>query len=145
MHFNYLIAELRAILADEEKLFEIIREELLELKERFGDKRQNGNYAGGAEMIEDEDLIPVENSVLTLTHNGYIKRLPANTYRSQRRGGRGIQGMGTNDDDFVEHLLIRRHMTQSYSLQVKGVYSVQKAIKYLNLAGLRKDFRLLTY
>ena len=57
-------------------------------------------HLGGAEMIEDEDLIPVENSVLTLTHNGYIKRLPANTYRSQRRGGRGIQGMGTNDDDF---------------------------------------------
>ena len=77
----------------------------LKLKERYGDKRRTEITLGGAEMIEDEDLIPVENSVLTLTHNGYIKRLPANTYRSQRRGGRGIQGMGTNDDDFVEHLL----------------------------------------
>ena len=56
-------------------------------------------------MIEDEDLIPRENSVVTLTHNGYIKRLAANTYRSQKRGGRGVQGMGTNEDDFVEHLL----------------------------------------
>ncbi|MBO1910565.1 DNA gyrase subunit A, partial [Microvirga sp. 3-52] len=100
-----LITELRAILADEVKLLEIIREELLELKERYGDKRRTEITLGGAEMIEDEDLIPVENSVLTLTHNGYIKRLPASTYRSQRRGGRGIQGMGTNDDDFVEHLL----------------------------------------
>ncbi len=100
-----LIAELRAILEDEEKLLEIIREELLEVKERFGDKRRTEITIGGAEMLEDEDLIPEENSVLTLTHNGYIKRLPASTYRSQRRGGRGIQGMGTNDDDFVEHLL----------------------------------------
>ncbi|MFS0690526.1 DNA gyrase subunit A [Sporosarcina sp. 179-K 8C2 HS] len=100
-----LISELRAILADEEKVIDIIREELLEVKQRFADDRRTEIGSGGAEMLEDEDLIPVENSVLTLTHNGYIKRLPASTYRSQRRGGRGIQGMGTNDDDFVEHLL----------------------------------------
>ena len=59
----------------------------------------------GFESIEDEDLIPEENIIITLTHNGYIKRLPVSTYRSQKRGGRGIQGMGTNEDDFVEHLL----------------------------------------
>ncbi|MFY4776226.1 DNA gyrase subunit A [Metabacillus sp. RGM 3146] len=100
-----LIAELKAILADEEKVLEIIREELLEIKERFDDGRRTEIIAGGAEIIEDEDLIPQENIVLTLTHNGYIKRLPLSTYRSQKRGGRGIQGMGTNDDDFVEHLL----------------------------------------
>ncbi|MBB4826934.1 DNA gyrase subunit A [Sporosarcina luteola] len=100
-----LIAELRAILADEQKVVDIIKEELLEVKRRFADERRTDITMGGSEMLEDEDLIPVENSVLTLTHNGYIKRLPANTYRSQRRGGRGIQGMGTNDDDFVEHLL----------------------------------------
>ena len=73
-----LIAELRAILADDDKLIEIIREELLEVKTRFADERRTEITTGGAEMIEDEDLIPVENSVLTLTHNGYIKRLPAN-------------------------------------------------------------------
>ncbi|QNG59957.1 DNA gyrase subunit A [Metabacillus idriensis] len=100
-----LIAELKAILADEEKVLEIIREELEEIKERFNDKRRTEIVSGGIEMIEDEDLIPVENIVITLTHNGYVKRLPVSTYRSQRRGGRGIQGMGTNDDDFVEHLL----------------------------------------
>lgn len=100
-----LIAELKAILADEEKVLEIIREELLEIKERFNDERRTEIVAGGLENIEDEDLIPVENIVITLTHNGYIKRLPVSTYRSQKRGGRGIQGMGTNDDDFVEQLL----------------------------------------
>ena len=145
MSFNVLIEELRAILADEEKLLEIISEELLELKERYADKRRTEITLGGAEMIEDEDLIPVENSVLTLTHNGYIKRLPANTYRSQRRGGRGIQGMGTNDDDFVEHMLNTQPMTPSSSLRVKGGYSEQKVTKYPSLAVQLKDCRLLTY
>ena len=100
-----LIAELKEILADEAKIVDIIRTEILELKERFNDKRRTEITSGGLEMIEDEDLIPVENSVVTLTHNGYIKRLAANTYRSQKRGGRGVQGMGTNEDDFVEHLM----------------------------------------
>jgi len=100
-----LIADLKAILADGAKIVDIIRTEILELKERFNDKRRTEITSGGIEMIEDEDLIPVENSVVTLTHNGYIKRLAANTYRSQKRGGRGVQGMGTNEDDFVEHLM----------------------------------------
>ena len=100
-----LIAELKAILADEEKVLEIIREELSEVKERFNDVRRTEIIVAGLENIEDEDLIPRQNVVVTLTHNGYIKRLPLSTYRSQRRGGRGIQGMGTNEDDFVEHLL----------------------------------------
>ena len=100
-----LIAKLKEILANEGKIIAIIHEELTEVKERFNDARRTEIIAGGANMIEDEDLIPRENSVLTLTHNGYIKRLPANTYRSQRRGGRGVQGMGTNEDDFVEHLM----------------------------------------
>ncbi len=100
-----LIDELREILANEYRILEIIREELNEVKERFSDDRRTEITTGGTEMFEDEDLIPREASVITLTHNGYVKRLPANTYRSQKRGGRGVQGMGTNDDDFVEHLL----------------------------------------
>lgn len=100
-----LIEELREILANEYRIIEIIREELTEVKERFSDDRRTEITSGGTEMFEDEDLIPREASVITLTHNGYVKRLPANTYRSQKRGGRGVQGMGTNDDDFVEHLL----------------------------------------
>jgi DNA gyrase subunit A len=97
------IAELKAILADEEKVLEIIREELTEVKERFNDERKT-IISIDEDSFEDEDLIPRTNIIITLTHNGYIKRLPISTYRSQKRGGRGIQGMGTNDDDFVEHL-----------------------------------------
>lgn len=100
-----LIEELKAILADEEKVLEIIREELTEIKERFNDPRRTDIVLGGADFFEDEDLIPEENIVITLTHQGYIKRLPSSTYRTQKRGGRGIQGMGTNEDDFVEHLV----------------------------------------
>lgn len=100
-----LIKDLKEILADEGRVLDIIRTELTEIKERFNDTRRTEIAAGGLEMIEDEDLIPRENSVITLTHNGYIKRLAASTYRSQKRGGRGVQGMGTNEDDFVEHLL----------------------------------------
>ncbi|QKX50355.1 DNA gyrase subunit A [Planococcus glaciei] len=100
-----LIDELREILANEYRILEIIREELTEVKERFSDDRRTEITSGGTEMFEDEDLIPREASVLTLTHNGYIKRMPANTFRSQNRGGRGVQGMGTNEDDFVEHML----------------------------------------
>lgn len=100
-----LISELKGILADEEKVLEIIREELQEIKERFSDERRTEIVAGAAGFFEDEDLIPEENIVITLTHRGYVKRLPASTYRTQRRGGRGVQGMGTNEDDFVEHLV----------------------------------------
>lgn len=100
-----LIQELKDILANEDKIVTIVRNELLEVKERYNDTRRTEITVGGLETIEDEDLIPQENSVITLTHKGYIKRLAANTYRSQKRGGRGVQGMNTNEDDFVEHLL----------------------------------------
>jgi DNA gyrase subunit A len=145
-----LIGELKAILADEEKLLEIIREELLELKERFNDKRRTEIVAGGIEQIEDEDLIPRENIVVSLTHNGYIKRLPASTYRSQKRGGRGIQGMGTNDNDFVENLLttsthdtILFFTNKGKAYKAKGYeipeYSrTAKGIPIINLLGVEK-------
>lgn len=97
------IAELIEILADPEKVLEIIREELSEVRNRFNDDRRT-IISIDEDSFEDEDLIPRTDIIITLTHNGYIKRLPISTYRSQKRGGRGIQGMGTNDDDFVEHL-----------------------------------------
>ncbi|MFC8689653.1 DNA gyrase subunit A [Brevibacillus porteri] len=99
------IAELRSILADENKIYAIIREELGEIKEKFGDARRT-EITFDENHIEDADLIPEEDVVITLTHDGYIKRLPVSTYRSQKRGGRGVQGLGTKDDDFVEHLYI---------------------------------------
>lgn len=100
-----LIAELKAILADEEKVLEIIRTELTEIKEKYNDERRTEITFTGPEELEDEDLIPEEQIIITLTNKGYIKRLPLSTYRSQKRGGRGIQGMGTNEDDFVEHMI----------------------------------------
>lgn len=99
------ITEYKEILASEERILDIIRVELLEIKEKFNDERKTEIVPGGDLDIDDEDLIPEEQIVITLTHNGYIKRLPVSTYRTQKRGGRGIQGMGTNDDDFVEHLV----------------------------------------
>ncbi|MCM3715988.1 DNA gyrase subunit A [Alkalihalobacillus oceani] len=97
------IAELKAILADEEKVLEIIREELTAIKEKFNDERRTV-ISMSEDHLEDEDLIPRQNIVVTITHHGYIKRMPISTYRSQKRGGKGIQGMGTNDNDFVQHL-----------------------------------------
>ncbi|MDQ0216602.1 DNA gyrase subunit A [Oikeobacillus pervagus] len=146
-----LIAELKAILADEEKILEIISEELLEIKERFNDERRTEILDAGIHDIEDEDLIPEENIVITLTHNGYIKRLPSSTYRSQKRGGRGVQGMGTNEDDFVEHLLTTStHDTILYFTNKGKVYKTKgyqipeysrtaKGLPIINLLGIEKD------
>ena len=99
------IAEYRAILADEKLILGIISEELREIKEKYGDARRT-EIVAGEENIEDEDLIPREDVVVTITHTGYIKRLPVNTYRSQKRGGKGVIGMETKEDDFVEHLFV---------------------------------------
>ena len=97
------IAELRDILAHEEKILEIIKEDLLKLKAKYGDERRTEISASSIDL-EDEDLIEEEDVVVTLTHTGYTKRVPVDTYRSQRRGGRGITGMATREEDFVEHL-----------------------------------------
>jgi DNA gyrase subunit A len=99
------IAEYKAILGDEQLVLAIISEELNEIKEKFGDERRSEITIGG-ESIEDEDLIPQEEVIITITHTGYIKRLPVTTYRSQKRGGRGVIGMDTKDKDFVEHLFV---------------------------------------
>ncbi len=97
------IAELRDILAHEEKILDIIKEDLLKLKSKYGDERRTEISASSIDL-EDEDLIEEEEVVVTLTHTGYTKRVPVDTYRSQRRGGRGITGMATREEDFVEHL-----------------------------------------
>ncbi|MGO4347722.1 DNA gyrase subunit A [Paenibacillus sp. MCAF9] len=99
------IAEYKAILADEQLVLDIISTELAELKERFGDERRTEIMASDEEIL-DEDLIPREDVIISITHTGYIKRLPVGTYRSQKRGGKGVVGMGTKDDDFVEHLFV---------------------------------------
>ncbi|WP_342388153.1 DNA gyrase subunit A [Salinicoccus bachuensis] len=99
------IQYLKEILADDDKLLEIIREELTEIKEKYGDDRKTEITLGSLSDIEDEDLIPEEQIVVTLSHNNYIKRLPSSTYRAQHRGGRGVQGMNTIEDDFVSQIV----------------------------------------
>lgn len=97
------IAGLRDILEHEEKILEIIKEDLLKLKAKYGDERRTEISASSIDL-EDEDLIEEEDVVITLTHTGYTKRVPVDTYKSQHRGGRGIAGMSTREEDFVEHL-----------------------------------------
>lgn len=99
------IAEYKAILADEKLILAIISEELNEIRSKFNDERRS-EITLGEESIEDEDLIPREDVIITLTHSGYIKRSPVTTYRSQRRGGKGVIGMDTKESDFVEHLFV---------------------------------------
>ena len=96
---------LKSVLADESKIFGIIKDELTKVKEQFGDDRRTRITLGASDMAV-EDLIAEEDVVLTLTHGGYVKRIPLDTYRNQKRGGRGVTGMGTKETDFVEHLLI---------------------------------------
>lgn len=99
------IAEYKAILADEKLILAIISEELNEIREKFADARRT-EITVGEESILDEDLIPQEDVIITISHSGYIKRLPVHTYRAQKRGGKGVIGMDTKESDFVEHLFV---------------------------------------
>lgn len=99
------IADYQDILAHEERINQIIYDELLEIQRKFGDPRRTELQVGDITDIEDEDLIEEEDIVVTLTHNGYIKRLSVDEFKSQNRGGRGVKGMGVHKDDFIEHLI----------------------------------------
>lgn len=99
------IAYLRAVLASEKMVDEIIKTELTEIKNKFGDERRT-QISIDVSNMQIEDLIADEDVVITVTHKGYIKRLPLNSYKSQRRGGKGVNGMATREEDFVEHLFI---------------------------------------
>lgn len=98
-----LIAHLRDILSSETLVYDIIKEELLEIKDKYGDDRLTKIVAAEGEFVA-EDLIKEEQTVVALTHFGYIKRMPIDTYRSQRRGGKGITGIATREEDFVKQI-----------------------------------------
>ena len=100
-----LIAELKAVLDSELLVTDIIRQELLELKEKYGDERRT-EIAGAVKDFDIEDLIADEEMVVVVSHSGYIKRIPSDTYRQQHRGGKGIIGMGTKDEDYIEHIFV---------------------------------------
>ena len=99
------IADYKDILAHRERIQQIIYDELKEIQRRFGDARRTELQVGDITNLEDEDLIEQQDIVVTLTHNGYIKRLPVDEFKSQNRGGRGVKGMGVHSDDFIEHLI----------------------------------------
>ena len=145
------IAELKAILASDQKVLEVIKTELLEIKQKYADERRTNIDMTAIEYIEDESLIPEEEIIINLTKNGYIKRLRTDTYKTQNRGGVGIKGMTTNEEDFVEHLITMN--THDYILffsnrgrvyRMKGYevpeYSRQsKGLPIINLLPLEKD------
>ena len=146
-----LVKELEEILASEEKILEVIKNEMLEIKAKYADERRTHIDMTAVDYIEDESLIPVENVVITLTNNGYIKRLPADTYKTQNRGGMGVKGMATNEEDFVEHLInatshdyILMFTNKGKVYRIKGYeipeYSRKsKGLPIINLLSLDKD------
>ena len=136
------INEFKRILADKEEIYKVIKAEMLEIKDRYSDKRRS-EIMGGEFNIDDEDLIPQEDIIVTLTVNGYIKRVKDDTYRTQKRGGKGMKGMSTNDDDVVDKIVmanthedvlfftnygkvyrIRGHQIPEYSRTSKGIPAI---------------------
>ena len=146
-----LIEELRSILASEEKVLNIIKEELLEIKEKYGDKRRTDIDMTAIEYIEDESLIPEENVLIAMTNKGYIKRTTSDTFKAQRRGGMGIKGMTTNDEDFVEQIInISSHDHVMFFTNKGKVYRIKgyeipefnrqsKGLPIINLIPIEKD------
>ena len=142
------ISDLEDILARPERVEEIIRTELAEIAAKFGDERRTELLVGEVLSLEDEDLIEEEDVVITLTNNGYIKRVASTEFRSQRRGGRGVQGMGIHDDDFVKTLIsCSTHDTLLFFTNSGRVYRAKgyevpeygrtaKGIPIINLLGI---------
>ncbi len=144
------IADLRDILANESRIHEIIRQELSEVKEKYGDERRTEISDSGMEM-DDEDLIPVEDVVITMSTSGYIKRAPVDTYKTQQRGGRGVKGMSLNEDDVIEtlitmsthdHLLMFTNLGRVYRLKgynIPNASRTSKGLPVVNLLSLEKE------
>jgi DNA gyrase subunit A len=147
------IARLKGLLADPRKILGVIKDELIEIKEKYGDKRRT-QITAAAQEVEIEDLIAQEDVVVTFSHAGYVKRLPADTYRAQKRGGRGVTGMTTKEEDFVEqlfvtdthaHLLLfttrgRAYGVRVYEIPEAGRTSRGKAV--VNLVALNPDEKI---
>ena len=144
------IADLKDILANHDRVLKIIEDELTEVKNRFGDERRT-EISEADFTMEDEDLIPEEDVVITMTTNGYIKRLPVDTYRTQNRGGRGVKGMAVNEDDIVEmlttmsthdYLLLFTNLGKVYRIKgykVPGSSRTSKGLPVVNLLNIDKE------
>ena len=149
-----LINELKEILSSDANVLAVVRKELLEVKNKYGDERRTSIDMTAIDFIEDESLIPEEDIVVALTHNGYIKRMPTDTYKLQNKGGVGIKGMSTNDEDFVE--ILKSGTTHNYVMfftnkgkvyRIKGYeipeFSRQsKGLPIINLLPIEKDEKI---
>lgn len=145
------IEEYKAILASEERVLEIVCDELKEIKQKYTDERRTEIILTEDIDIDDEDLIPVQDIIITVTKNGYIKRLPSDTYKTQNRGGVGVRGMTTYDDDFVEHMLYTTtHHTLLIFTNLGKVYKIKgynipqynrnsKGMPIINLLNLEQN------
>lgn len=150
------IADYEDILAKPERIHQIIYEELLDIQARFGDERRTELMVGEVLSIEDEDLIEEESVAITVTHNGYIKRIPTSDFKQQNRGGRGVQGMGVHDDDFIEQLITSStHDELLFFTNLGKVYSMKgyeipeygraaKGIPVINLLNIEGDEKITT-
>ncbi|CAG9701958.1 DNA gyrase subunit A [Clostridium neonatale] len=150
-----LIEYLNSILASEEKLLGVIKDELIEIKNKYSDERRS-KIEKVVNEIDIEDLIQEEEVVITLTNSGYIKRIPSDTYSSQRRGGKGIQAMTTKEDDFVEHIMItsthsdvlfftnrgRVYKLRAYEIPEAGRQA--KGTNIINLIAIEQDEKIQT-
>lgn len=151
-----LIEEYKSILASEQKVLEIIKKEMLEIKEKFGDERRTKIDNTAIEYIEDESLIPQEDIIITLTNKNYIKRIPKDTYKVQNRGGVGIKGMTTTEEDFVEQLIsLNTHDYLLFFTNKGKVYRLKgykipeysrtaKGLPIVNILSLEKDEKINT-
>lgn len=145
-----IIADLKDILENKARVLQIIQDELLEVKQRFGDVRRTEIIQGTFDL-EDEDLIPVEDIIISLTNNGYIKRMPVDTYKAQNRGGRGVKGMSTSNDDIVNSLInMSTHDDLLFFTNLGKVYRLKgynipefgrtaKGLPVVNLLNLDKE------
>ena len=145
------IDELRSILASEEKVLNIIKEEMTEIKNKFGEERRTHIDMTAIDYIEDESLIPNENVIIALTNRGYIKRTTSDTFKAQNRGGVGIKGMTTNEEDFVEQMInIQTHDHVLFFTNKGKVYRMKgyeipefsrqsKGLPVVNLLPIEKD------
>ena len=152
-----LIEELKAILASESKVLEIIKNELTEIRDKYADDRRTHIDMTAIDYIEDESLIPNENIVVSLTNKGYIKRTTVDNYRTQNRGGVGVKGMTTNEEDYVEYLLNLKSHDHLLVFTNKGkVYRIKgyevpefgrtsKGLPIINLLPIEKDEKVSTF
>ena len=145
------IAELKSILDSNEKVMNIIKEEMLEIKRKYGDERRTSIDMTAIDYIDDESLIPVEDIVVTLTNNGYIKRTLNDNYKAQNRGGVGVKGMATNEEDYVDRIIsmtthdfLMIFTSRGKVYRLKGyevpLYSRQsKGLPIINLIPIEKE------